>query len=432
MQTTWKSIVRKGFVLLALIVPITLAGCGGGGGDPGTTTPPPAPPTDGGGNQPPSPPVNQPPPAPPVNQPPPAPPLALALSKQTFTVTNPVYITAPAGDNRLFVIDRHGRIQVVINNVVQGSPLLDISNRVSTDGERGLLSMAFDPQFADNGFFYVFFTDPNGNIAIERLRMSTTTANQADPASALRIITIAHPTHNNHNGGQLAFGPDGMLYFGTGDGGGSGDPNNNAQNLRSLLGKILRLDVRNANTGQPYAIPPNNPFADNNAGRAEIWAYGLRNPWRFSFDAPTAQLYITDVGQNRREEINVAPTEAAGLNYGWVITEGNLCYISADCNKSGLTLPTFDYDHGSNDENGCSIIGGMVYRGSALTGLEGSYLYSDFCKGFLHSLVVTEGKPGTPTVWTIPEIGQVSSFGMDGAGEPYLIASSGIYRIVKQ
>jgi glucose/arabinose dehydrogenase len=423
MQTSWTGRIGRGLVVLAVALPALLTGCGGGGGDPGIPSAPATPSTPANGGQ---------SPTTPGTPTPPAAPLKLALSKQSATVSNPVYIAAPTGDNRLFVVERSGRIQVVINDQTQAAPLLDISNRISTDGERGLLSMAFDPQFPSNGFFYVFFTEPNGSIAIERLKMSATLANRADPASALRIITIAHPTHNNHNGGQVAFGPDGMLYLGTGDGGSAGDPNNNAQNLTSLLGKILRLDVRNSNTGAPYAIPSSNPFASNNGGRAEIWAYGLRNPWRFSFDPPTGQLYIADVGQNRREEINAVAATAAGINYGWVIMEGNLCYSNAGCNMSGLQLPVFDYDHGDNDVNGCSIIGGMVYRGTALPGLEGSYLYSDYCKGFLHSLVVTSGKAGTPTVWTIPDIGQVVSFGSDGAGEPYLIASSGLYRIVKQ
>lgn len=423
MQTSWTRMIGQCLAVLAFAVPAALAGCGGGGGNPGLPSSPSTPAPANGGSQ---------PPGTPGGANPPQPPLKLALSRQGAAFNNPVYIAAPAGDSRLFVVERLGRIQVVVNDVTQAAPLLDISNRIGTDGERGLLSMAFDPQFASNGLFYIFFTEPNGSIAIERLRMSATLANRADPASALRIITIAHPTHSNHNGGQVAFGPDGMLYLATGDGGSSGDPDNNAQNLRSLLGKLLRLDVRNANMGSPYEIPPSNPFADGIKGRAEIWAYGLRNPWRFSFDAPTARLYIADVGQNRREEINAVATSAAGINYGWAIMEGNLCYSNASCTTSGLQLPAFDYDHGDNDANGCSIIGGMVYRGSALAGLEGSYLYSDYCKAFLHSLVVTNGKAGTPTVWPIPDIGQVVSFGSDGFGEPYLIASSGIYRIVKQ
>jgi glucose/arabinose dehydrogenase len=426
MQTTWTRLVRRALVLIALLAPIALTGCGGSYSDPTPNQPatPNPPANDGGGNPPPT--------TPPPSGNPPSQQLELALAKQNADVDDPVYAVAPAGDNRLFVVERGGRIQVVINDMVQSSPFLDISNRISTDGERGLLSMAFDPQFATNGFFYIFFTEPNGSIAVERMRTSATTANRADTETALRIITIPHPVNNNHNGGQVLFGPDGMLYFGTGDGGGAGDPNNNAQNLNSLLGKMLRLDVRNANEGKPYDIPAGNPFADGIGGRAEIWAYGLRNPWRFAFDAPTAQLYIADVGQNRREEINAVPDNAPGINYGWVIMEGNVCYSNASCDKSGLRLPVFDYDHGDNDENGCSIIGGMVYRGSALAGLEGSYLYSDFCNGFLKSLVVTNGAAGTPTEWQIADVGRVTSFGTDGFGEPLLITSSGLYRIVKK
>jgi glucose/arabinose dehydrogenase len=431
MQTTWTRIVGRGLVLLALLAPMALTGCGGSDSNPTPTEPaaPTPPANDGGASQPPT---TPPPTTPPPSGNPPSTQLELALAKQNAAVTDPVYAVAPTGDTRLFVVERGGRIQVVINDAVQASPFLDISGRISTDGERGLLSMAFDPQFGTNGFFYIFFTEPNGSIAIERMRTSTTNANRADPSTALRIITIAHPTNNNHNGGQLLFGPDGMLYFGTGDGGGAGDPNNNAQNLNSLLGKMLRLDVRNANSGKPYDIPSGNPFADGSGGRAEIWAYGLRNPWRFSFDVPTAQLYIADVGQNRREEINAVPTGAAGINYGWVIMEGNLCYNNASCDKSNLRLPVYDYDHGTNDENGCSIIGGMVYRGSALAGLEGSYLFSDFCSGFLKSLVVNNGTAGTPTEWQVADVGRVVSFGSDGAGEPLLITTSGLYRIVKK
>ncbi len=423
MQTSLRRIVSMSLVLVALATFATLAGCGGSYSDPNPPAPPP-PASDGGNSPSPGVPVNSPPPA--------AEPFKLALSRQHAAVTKPVYATAPAGDSRLFVVELGGRIQVVINDVVQTAPLLDISNRISNDGERGLLSMVFDPQFATNGYFYIFFTEPNGSIAIERLGMSPSLPNRADPMSALRIITIAHPTFNNHNGGQLAFGPDSMLYVGTGDGGSAGDPNNNGQNLSVLLGKILRLDVRNANLMAPYAIPAGNPFADGIHGRAELWAYGLRNPWRFSFDNATSQLYIADVGQNRREEIDVVAASAAGINYGWSVMEGNLCFSNAGCNKSGLQLPVFDYDHGDNDINGCSIIGGMVYRGSAIPGLLGSYLYSDYCKAFLHSLVVANGKAGTPTEWPIPDIGQVLSFGTDGAGEPYLLATTGLYRIVKQ
>ncbi len=353
----------------------------------------------------------------------------IALSQVAANLDSPTYLTAPAGDARLFVVERPGRIRVVENGNLLNAPFLDISSRVFTGGEGGLLSMAFDPQYTSNGYFYIYYTDPQQNIVIERMRVGSN-PNLADPTSSLVILRIAHPTFTNHFGGQVAFGPDGNLYAGTGDGGGAGDPDRNGQNLNSLLGKLLRVDVRNATPTQPYAIPAGNPYAGQAGRRAEIWAAGLRNPWRFSFDA--SQLYLSDVGQERREEVNIGAADVAGLNYGWNTMEGTLCYNAPSCDRSGLTLPVFEYDHGTNDANGCSITGGFVYRGSAIPGLAGRYFYSDYCKGFLKSFLVSGGTVSEQRDWNVGSIGNVISLGQDGQGELYVLTSRGItYRIVR-
>jgi hypothetical protein len=326
-------------------------------------------------------------------------------------------------------VERPGRIRIVQNGSLLATPFLDISARTTTDGERGLLSMAFDPQFAANGLFYVYYTDPDGSIAIERYAVSAADPNRADPASALRLLSIPHPGASNHNGGLLAFGPDGFLYIGTGDGGGSGDTFGNGQNLNSLLGKLLRIDTRASSTAQPYAIPPANPFINQSGRRPEIWAYGLRNPWRYAFDAAAGLLYIGDVGEQRREEVDVARVDQAGLNYGWNIMEGTLCFASDPCNSQGLVLPVLDYGH----DSGCSIIGGYVYRGSAIPELQGRYFYSDLCTGFLKSFLYANGAVSEQRSWTVQNVTPVYSFGQDAQNELYLLSAKGVvYRIVRQ
>jgi glucose/arabinose dehydrogenase len=301
---------------------------------------------------------------------------------------------------------------------------------VDTAGEGGLLSMAFDPQYAVTGFFFVYFTEASGDIAIERFRVSAGNPNAADPAP-LRILTVTHRAFGNHKGGLVAFGTDGFLYVAPGDGGGGGDPLGNGQNLNTLLGKLLRIDVGNASVAQPYAIPPQNPFAGQADRRGEIWAYGLRNPWRYAFDEATGLLYIGDVGQNRREEVNVAAAGAAGLNYGWNIAEGSLCFPIDPCDLAGLTPPVLEYAHDAS--GGCSITGGFVYRGVAIPELQGRYFYSDFCNGWLRSFVHVEGAAIEQVDWNIPAVGQIFSFGQDGAKELYMLASTGrIHRIVRQ
>ncbi|CAN7690934.1 PQQ-dependent sugar dehydrogenase [Pseudoduganella sp. LjRoot289] len=357
----------------------------------------------------------------------------LGLQSVASGLSQPTFLTAPAGDSRLFIVERPGRIRIVANGTLLPTPFLDMAAKTSTDGERGLLSMAFHPQYAQNGSFFVYYTDTNGDIAVDRMKVSTSNANLANPATTGRVITIPHRDFNNHNGGQLAFGPDGYLYLATGDGGGAGDPQGNAQNLNSLLGKVLRLDVGIVVPGLTYGIPSGNPYAGQAGRRGEIWASGVRNPWRFSFDRSDGLLYIADVGQDAREEVDVAPATQAGLNYGWNIMEGKACYNAASCNRSGLTLPAFDYEQGTGNVNGCSITGGYVYRGAAIPELAGTYFYSDFCKGFLKSFTYRNGAAGNNQDWAIDSIGNVLSFGQDSQGELYMLAGGGqIYRIVRR
>ncbi|MBI4291764.1 MAG: PQQ-dependent sugar dehydrogenase [Betaproteobacteria bacterium] len=356
--------------------------------------------------------------------------LSLALQEVVSGLAAPLFLTAPAGDPRLFIVEQAGTIRIVQNGAVLATPFLDISARVSAGGERGLLSMAFDPQYASNGFFFVYFTDLNGDIAIERFQVSSGDPNLADPAP-LRILTIAHRDFANHNGGLVEFGPDGFLYAGTGDGGGGGDTLGNGQNLNALLGKLLRIDVSNASAVQPYAIPPLNPFVGQANRRGEIWAYGLRNPWRYAFDTATGLLYIADVGQGAREEVNVAAAATAGLNYGWNITEGSLCFPGDPCDRQGLTLPVLEYAHDAT--GGCSITGGRVYRGSAIPELRGRYFYSDFCSGWLRSFVYSNGAAAEQVDWNIINVGQIFSFGEDAQKELYMLTSTGsAYKIVRQ
>lgn len=354
--------------------------------------------------------------------------LTLAL-REVASVPGAVFAAAPEGDARLFIVERAGRIRILQGGVLLATPFLDISSRVSTQGEGGLLSVAFHPQYASNGILFVYYTDLSHDIVIERHRASGN-ANLAETGAALEIIRIAHPNYTNHFGGMVAFGPDGMLYLGTGDGGGSGDPERNAQNPASLLGKMLRLDVSASTLGQPYAVPSTNPWFNGASGRrAEVWALGLRNPWRYAFDG--GKLYIADVGEDRREEVNVAAADQGGLNYGWNTMEGTLCYNAAACIQDGLTLPAFEYDHGMNNAN-CSITGGYVYRGSAIAELAGHYFYSDYCKGFLKSFLYAGGVVSGHAEWMVPDIGNVLSFGRDGGGELLLVNSTGqVYRIVR-
>ena len=336
-----------------------------------------------------------------------------------------VYLASPPNDPRIFVVDQEGRIFVIKNGAALTTPFLDIRSIVSYGGEQGLLSVAFDPAYATNGRFYVYYNDLNGDIAVARYT-ATPTADVANAGSRTTVIGIPHPGQSNHNGGLALFGPDGMLYLATGDGGGGGDVPNNAQNIDVLLGKMLRIDVTNL----PYTIPAGNPYAGATPGRDEIWARGLRNPWRYAFDPPAGMLYIADVGQDEWEEVNAVAAATAGLNYGWRIMEGNHCYPAAPCNGGGLTTPVLEYSHaGSN----CSITGGFVYRGAAIPELTGHYLYADYCAGVLRSFRLSGGQALDQRTWSIGAIGNIKSFGLDAAGEMYILTGGGrVYRIVKQ
>ena len=357
------------------------------------------------------------PPVPPSN--------SLRLQPISTSLSSPVFMTAPSGDStRLFIVQQEGLIRIfdVVSGSLLTSPFLNINNLLSTGGERGLLGMAFDPLYDTNRRFYVFYTKnagDTGDIVIARYLRSATDVNLADSSSATILLTVEHSAESNHNGGMLAFGPDGCLYAGLGDGGGGGDPTNNAQSLTVSLGKLLRLDPTN---GQACTFGSTiNPF------NSLIWSRGLRNPWRFSFDWQTHDLYIGDVGQDAREEINVSPTPNAGrgLNYGWRLMEGTLCFNpSSNCNSGGLTLPVLDYPHLSG---ACSVTGGYVYRGSAVSALQGTYFYADFCAGFVRSFRYQNGQPTEQKEWPLlrPPGSFVTSFGEDAAGELYVMTQGG-------
>ena len=351
-------------------------------------------------------------------------PPGLTLKLDPFMPTglvSPVFLTQPLDDGRIFVVEQAGTIRVIKNTVLLATPFLDISGRVASGGERGLFSVAFHPQYATNHFFYVYFTASNGDIRVERF---TTTADPeiADAATSTLIVTAAHSLQSNHNGGLVSFGLDGMFYAGFGDGGGGGDPYHTGQNPDSLLGSLLRLDV---NTTAPYTIPAGNPYIGQPPRRPEIWAKGLRNPWRYAFDAPTSLLYIADVGQNAREEVDVVPASTAGVNYGWSIMEGLTCYNALTCSQTLLTLPVIDYGH---TNGACSITGGYVYRGTAIPAIRGHYFYSDWCAGFLRSFRYENGAAVDRKDWGLTMI-KVTSFGVDFGGELYVMSDNSIFRI---
>lgn len=350
---------------------------------------------------------------------------SLRLQPITANLSSPVFMTAPANDtSRLFIVEQGGLIRIfdVTTGSLLATPFLDINGLTSSGGEEGLLGMAFDPQYAANRQFYVFYTNNAGNIVIARYLRNATNANLADSSLATTLLDVAHPNFSNHNGGMLAFGPDGCLYAGVGDGGSGGDPNNNGQNSFSLLGKLLRL---NPSPGGVCNIITNPFFLGG--GAQQVWSLGLRNPWRFSFDRQTGDLYIGDVGQNSREEIDVsvAPNAGRQANYGWRLMEGTLCFNpSSNCTSSSLTLPELEYPHLSG---ACSVTGGYVYRGSAKPDLRGTYFYADFCAGLVRSFRYQNGQPTEQTEWPLlsPPGGLVSSFGEDAAGELYVISQGG-------
>ena len=333
-----------------------------------------------------------------------------------------------AGDDsgRLFLVLQPGRIVVFENdpNAELPQTFLDIRNLVSDAGnEEGLLGLAFDPAYTDNGYFYVYYSaaDPRRSV-ISRFSVSSSDPNRADRSSELVVLEVEQP-YSNHNGGHLAFGPDGMLYVGLGDGGAAGDPQDNGQDLSTLLGIILRIDVSRLDAVGGYAIPKDNPFAGSGGNaREEIWAYGLRNPWRFSFDRETGDLWAADVGQDRYEEVDII---RPGLNYGRNVMEGTHCFRQENCDARGLEMPITEYDHG----DGCSVTGGHVYRGERLPTLYGAYVYGDFCSGKIWALRV-DGRVVTEEMEIADTDLSISSFGEDAPGEAYVLTfEGGIYRL---
>jgi len=341
----------------------------------------------------------------------------ISLTGVSGGFAQPVHIThAGDGSGRIFVVEQGGEIRILDNGVVLPPSFLDISSRVACCGEQGLLSVAFPPGFSAKRHFYVNYTrTPDGATVVTRFRVSLNDANAADPASEEVVLAIPQP-FANHNGGQLAFGPDGYLYIGMGDGGSGGDPLGLAQNTDNVLGKLLRIDVESG--AAPYDVPPGNPFVGMAGYRPEIWALGLRNPWRFSFDRLTGDLYIGDVGQGAFEEIDVQPAGSpGGQNYGWNIMEGANCFNSSSCATAGLALPVATYDH----SQGCSVTGGVVYRGAALPVLQGIYFYGDFCSGRIWGL--RKNGAGWDNAVLLPSQNSplnITTFGEDEEGNVYV------------
>lgn len=359
---------------------------------------------------------------------------ALKLTSYQPGYNGPASIEAPNGDPRLFIGQLNGVIHIIdANGQKVTTPFLDITDRVQSGGERGLLGLAFHPNFASNGKFYVHYSDDGttanvGDTVISEF--TTSSANVANPNSEKVLFTVSQP-YANHNGGAIHFRNDGMLYIGLGDGGDGGDPQGYGQNLGTRLGKMLRIDVDTTTGSLAYGIPAGNMTGDTT--QEEIWSYGLRNPWRWSFDGCTWDMYIGDVGQGSREEVDVEPAaKGSGTNWGWNEMEGNQCY-QAGCDTTGKELPIAQYTHA----NGCSITGGYVYRGSNIPGLRGTYIYADYCSGNFWSLKWTGGATATATDITSqinpnPKKTNITTFGQDSNGEMYVAAGGTVYRIDAQ
>ena len=338
--------------------------------------------------------------------------------------TRPTFITH-AFDDRLFIVEERGLVTIIQNGGRLPTPFLDIQDRVNNQAnEQGLFTLVFHPDYTENGYFFINYTRADGSSVISRMSVSDD-PNRGNPASELVMLVIGQP-YNNHNGGQMHFGPDGYLYIGMGDGGAAGDPLNHGQDATTLLGSMLRIDV-NSDSERGYAIPPDNPYLDIEERPNEIWGIGLRNPWRFSFDRLTGDLYVADVGQNAWEEIHLIPAGTpGGINFGWNIMEGRQCFRGSDCNQTGLDMPIWDYDH----SNGCSITGGYIYRGEAHPELWGNYFFSDYCTGHIWALVPqADGEPIVNLVLQT-SLGP-ASFGEDANGEVYISdhRGGGIYRL---
>jgi glucose/arabinose dehydrogenase len=349
--------------------------------------------------------------------------IASGLSKPVFATT------ANDGSGRIFIVEKTGKIKILKNGVVRSTPFLNISSEVSKGSEQGLLGLAFHPQFKSNRKLYVNFTNLAGDTVIREYRASTSNPNVVSTSTKRRILKIAQP-FANHNGGMLAFGPDGYLYIGMGDGGGAGDPGNRAQNPSVLLGKMLRIDINRTTSTTAYVNPATNPYVGI-AGRDELWQIGLRNPWRFSFDKITGDLWIGDVGQGRYEEVDRAIRTSAGagrgVNWGWRVLEGTHCYSPpSGCNTAGKTMPLLDYDHGNGR---CAVTGGYVYRGSAIPLLRGGYVFGDYCSGEIWVVAYNASSP-VSKVRLLDTNLLISSFGQIGGGELVVVDLNGrVYRL---
>ncbi|HEY2917022.1 MAG TPA: PQQ-dependent sugar dehydrogenase [Candidatus Limnocylindrales bacterium] len=356
---------------------------------------------------------------------------AIALATVAANLSDPVFVTeSPDATGRLFIVEKTGRILIEAKGTVRSTPFFDIHTSVTQGSEQGLLGLAFSPSFTTNRKLYVNYTNLKGNSVVSEYRTSSTNPNVVDKSTGRVILTVAQP-YSNHNGGNLAFGKDGYLYIGFGDGGSGGDPGNRAQSLTTLLGKMLRIDVSGTTATTNYKIPPSNPFVGK-AGLDEIWEYGLRNPWRYSFDRSTGDLWIGDVGQNTYEEVDHGTTKSngpgRGLNWGWHVMEGLHCYDPATgCNTTGKALPLTDYAHSGGR---CAVTGGYVYRGSAIPSLVGTYVFGDYCSGEIMALDIASARPAAITVLKSTGF-PISSFGQDKAGELYVCDLGGVvYKIV--
>ena len=338
---------------------------------------------------------------------------------------SPLDVASAPGDGRhLFVVEQGGLIRVATNGRLSPTPFLDLRKLVSTGGERGLLGLAFHPRYATNGRFFVDYTDTKGNTVVAEYRAKPGALTAGTGGRAL--LHIDQP-FSNHNGGNVTFGPDGYLYIGMGDGGSGGDPGNRAQNPNVLLGKLLRIDVDHRSRGKQYAIPRTNPYASGRGGAPEVWAVGLRNPWRFSFDRTSGDLWIGDVGQDRIEEVDhVRRSGRPNSNYGWRLFEGNAAYQAGARRPARYVAPTATYPH----RDGCSVTGGYVVRNPKLPSLLGTYLYADFCTGFVRG-VTPAGRVVDLTKALGGGFGQITSFGQDGAGRIYVVSAGGTIRVLR-
>jgi glucose/arabinose dehydrogenase len=352
-------------------------------------------------------------------------PIVLGLQPIVTGLRFPTYLTSPPGDDRLFVLEKAGTIRVIKSGVLLTTPFLDLTGKVeSQGGEQGLLGLAFAPDYATSGRFFIHYNDRAGNNRVSLLRVSAD-PDRAELGTELEVLVIPQPGVA-HNGGQLLFGPDGFLYIGLGDG--SDSDQGRGQSLSDLFGSILRIDVISA---RPYLVPPDNPFVSTAGARPEVWSYGLRNPWSFSFDRATNDLYIADAGESHWEEIDFASAAdgaGRGVNYGWSVMEGAHCVRGDLCDQTGLTPPVLEYSH----SDGCAVIGGHVYRGAAIPRLQGTYFYADYCLGAVRSFRLSGGVPVEQTDW--PDLrpdGQITSFGEDPAGELYVVTQEGgVFKIV--